>query len=148
MNREFAYSQRLIFPVEIELSALEVSLIKEYIKDFENLGFELAISSPIKVKLLGTPSDIKNGLEEETLKEILSDLASSDKSESFNSREHFAATYACKAAIKTGDTMSDIEISKLLKDLMNCSMPYSCPHGRPIILDIKLGELDQNFMRT
>ena len=57
-------------------------------------------------------------------------------------------TMACKAAIKGGQSLTQAEIRKLLENLMDLSNPYTCPHGRPIIMRLKEYELMKLFKRV
>jgi DNA mismatch repair protein MutL len=59
-----------------------------------------------------------------------------------------AAAYSCKAAIKAGDKLSEEEMRLLIDQLFATSMPYVCPHGRPIVVKISLDEFDRRFGRT
>jgi DNA mismatch repair protein MutL len=54
---------------------------------------------------------------------------------------------ACTSAIKSGDKISDIEIKSLLSDLSKCENPYSCPHGRPTIIEIPKNYIEKKFLR-
>ena len=61
--------------------------------------------------------------------------------------DYIAATYACKAAIKAGDNLSYLECAELIDQLFNTNYPYYCPHGRPIIINLTIDELDKRFER-
>ena len=63
-------------------------------------------------------------------------------------RESLAAGFACKAAIRTGDELSNEEMTALVDELFATQQPGSCPHGRPTFIEIKLSELDHRFGRT
>jgi DNA mismatch repair protein MutL len=58
-----------------------------------------------------------------------------------------AASFACKAAVKAGDQMSKDEMVMLVNRLFSTEHPYYCPHGRPIIMQLSLEELDRRFER-
>ena len=61
--------------------------------------------------------------------------------------DSLAASYACKAAIKAGDILNDDEMHSLVDRLFATKNPYFCPHGRPIIINLSLEELDKRFER-
>ena len=61
--------------------------------------------------------------------------------------EYIASTYACKAAIKAGDKLNDYECRELVDKLFSTEHPYYCPHGRPIIINLPIEDLDQRFER-
>ena len=58
-----------------------------------------------------------------------------------------AATYSCKAAIKAGDKLEEQEMKVLVDQLFSTEHPYYCPHGRPIIVNLGIEELDRRFER-
>ena len=61
--------------------------------------------------------------------------------------EYIASTYACKAAIKAGDKLTSIECKELIDQLFSTEHPYYCPHGRPIIVNLPIEDLDKRFER-
>jgi DNA mismatch repair protein MutL len=63
-------------------------------------------------------------------------------------RDNLAKSYSCKSAIKAGDPLNEPEMRSLIDQLFATSMPYVCPHGRPIVLRISIEELDRRFGRT
>ena len=58
-----------------------------------------------------------------------------------------ASTYACKAAIKAGEKLSPDECKELVDELFSTEHPYYCPHGRPIIVNLTINDLDKRFER-
>jgi len=61
--------------------------------------------------------------------------------------DYMAATYACKAAVKAGDKLDDNECISLVDKLFSTKHPYYCPHGRPIIINLSMNDLDKRFER-
>ncbi len=61
--------------------------------------------------------------------------------------DQIAAIYACKSAIKAGDSLKVEERINLIDRLFSTNHPYYCPHGRPIIINLSIDELDQRFER-
>jgi DNA mismatch repair protein MutL len=94
------------------------------------------------------PIDIKPGKEEISIKEILQQYEEYEKVLKTDKQDLVAASFACKAAIKTGQQLSQEEMKNLLEDLNKCENPNSCPHGRPIIIEFPLIELDRRFGRS
>ncbi|MDO5041785.1 MAG: DNA mismatch repair protein MutL, partial [Peptoniphilus sp.] len=54
---------------------------------------------------------------------------------------------ACKAAVKAGDKLSHLEIESLIKQLINCQNPYTCPHGRPTVIKKSKYNFERMFLR-
>jgi DNA mismatch repair protein MutL len=148
MNNQFMNAQTLLFPVRIQLNSSEMSIVKEFENELQSLGFIFSILNTDELELTSVPVDIATGDESVSLKDILDDFEQTQKSATSTHRDSLAASYACKAAIKTGKLLSQEEARKLISDLKLCEMPYSCPHGRPVIIELSLKDLDKWFGRT
>jgi len=61
--------------------------------------------------------------------------------------EEMIAKTVCRHAVKANDSLGKEELEKLLEDLKGCTMPYTCPHGRPTVIEMSLKELDRRFGR-
>lgn len=147
MNREFSYSQELLFPVTIKLTPSEMSLIEELEQDLKSLGFNLKKISEDKLEIASVPLDTINGEEINAFKEIIDTFDEYQKVRHTSKRDNLAASYSCKSAIKTGQKLSVEEMRNLLSELQKCQVPYACPHGRPIIIEFSLEFLDKKFGR-
>ena len=62
--------------------------------------------------------------------------------------EHTIAKTVCRHAVKAHDPLAGAELEKLLDDLRHCAMPYTCPHGRPTLIEMNFRELDKRFGRV
>ncbi len=81
--------------------------------------------------------------------DVLLELIRLQRSDSLTGlAEEVIARRACRAAIKAGDELTKPELRKLMDDLGRCEKPYSCPHGRPTLINISLGELEKKFKRV
>jgi DNA mismatch repair protein MutL len=146
LNNKIPLSQQLLFPITINLSLQDYEIAKELLEDLKNLGFEIKLFSNNSVVLDGIPSDVKLGNEENILKEIIYDIRNY-KEPNMDTKDFLAKTFSCKAAIKFGDSLSQIEMMALIDQLFATEMPYVCPHGRPIVVKISVDELDKKFGR-
>ncbi len=147
MNKEFRSSQTLLFPVSFSISPSQKALIEEIREELFDIGFDFDLEAN-KAILKAIPTDISNGNEELSLMEIVSEYEENQKIKHTEKRENIAASFSCKSAIKTGKKLSQEEMKALATDILKCDMPYVCPHGRPVILDFTLKELDRKFGRT
>ncbi len=147
MNREFSYSQQLLFPVTIKLTPSEMNLIEEIKTDLNSLGFIFNILSSDKIEITSVPLDTINGEEINSFREILETFDEYQKVRHTNKRDNLAASYSCKSAIKTGQKLSIEEMKNLINELKKCEVPYACPHGRPIIIEFTLDFFDKKFGR-
>ena len=86
------------------------------------------------------------GNESTVIRDIIDNyITNKENSSSF--MESLAASYSCHAAVKAGDSLSKEEMKLLVNNLFSTKHPYYCPHGRPIIVQLSLEELDQRFER-
>jgi DNA mismatch repair protein MutL len=141
-------SQQLLFPQTLELSAGDFALAKDLIPHLQAIGFELKLFGKNAIVLEGVPTDVKAGTEGSILQDILDEFKNNQHRVKLDARDNVAKSFSCKAAIKAGDKLSDVEMRVLIDQLFGTSMPYVCPHGRPVVVKISLSELDRRFMRT
>jgi DNA mismatch repair protein MutL len=139
-------SQALLFPVKVDLSfedKLTVNEIKEYLN---SIGFILNEFGQNTVIIEETPLGIPLGDEKKELLDIIDNYKLYKKNR-MDSMEAVAASYACKRAIKAGQKLSKDEMLELINDLFQCEFPHVCPHGRPVIIDLTIKELNKRFRR-
>lgn len=148
INESLPYSQTLLFPVELEVNTSERTLLKELEKELSTLGFHYTLRDDGKVEVSAVPVDVRTGQEEGSLREILEQYREYEQLRNTDARDNLAASFACRASIKTGDTLSIPEMRQLVEDLYATSLPYVCPHGRPVVVEFPLQELDRRFGRT
>jgi DNA mismatch repair protein MutL len=147
-ERTEAKSQQLLFPQTIEMTPGDAALVKQLLPLLQKLGFNLKIFGQTTVIVDGIPTDVRVQDEGAILKNVL-DLFKENEHEIKNEpRERLAKVYSCKAAIKSGDPLNDMEMRSLLDQLFATKIPYTCPHGRPAIIKLSLSELDKRFGRT
>ncbi len=142
------YSQTLLFPVSLELNTSERILIKELDDELQKLGFKFEQHDDGKAEISAVPVDVRTGQEEAALREILEQYREYEQVRNTDARDNLAASFACRASIKTGDMLSVAEMRQLVEDLYATSLPYVCPHGRPVVIEFPLQELDRRFGRT
>ena len=140
-------SQQLLFPVTIHVSAPEASLIRDLEEDLSSLGFDLKFFGNTTVVLDGVPSDLKPGQEERILQDTLESFREFRKETATSARDTLAKSLSCRMAVKAGDTLAEDEMRALLGQLAQATMPYVCPHGRPVLLRLSTEELDRRFGR-
>ncbi len=147
-DADFPFSQQLLFPKTVELDPGSFALVKELLPYLNKLGFEIKFFSKNTVVIEGVPDDVKRGSEEQVLLELLDEYITNHREKKLEDRDNLAKSYSCKTAIKAGDRLSEKEMRLLIDQLFATSMPYVCPHGRPIVVKISLEEFDRRFGRT
>ncbi len=148
LSTDIPFSQQLLFPITIQFDPASYEILKEIYPYLQRLGFQLKFSQRYYITIEGVPDDIKNGSEERILKEILEEYQNNQLEKKLEEKDNIAKSYSCKTAIKAGDKLSDSEMRLLIDQLFATSMPYVCPHGRPIVIKITLEEFDRRFGRT
>lgn len=147
-DADLPFSQQLLFPKTIEIDPGKFQILKEINSYLIKLGFELKFFSKNTIVIEGVPDDIKSGSEERILIELIEEYISNQSEKMLEERDNIAKSYSCKTAIKAGDKLSEKEMRLLIDQLFAASMPYVCPHGRPILVKISLNEFDRRFGRT
>ncbi len=142
------FAQHLLFPQTIVVDPADYLLAKELEPYLINLGFALKYQAKNTIVIVGIPSDVKVEHEVETLIGILHEFRNNEQHNQLEVRDNLAKSYSCKAAIKAGDKLTENEMRILVDKLFATSMPYVCPHGRPIVIKIPLEEFDKRFGRT
>jgi len=148
LDADIPFSQQLLFSKKIELDPARFELIKELHGHLNKLGFELKFSGKKYVVIEGVPDDVKRGTEEKVLLEILEEYSNNQQEKDYEEKDNIAKSYSCKTAVKAGDKLTENEMRLLIDQLFATSMPYVCPHGRPIVVKISLNEFDRRFGRT
>ena len=142
------FAQQLLFAQTIQVDPADYELLKELEEYLVKLGFEIKFFSKRTIVISGVPSDVKIGSEVDTLLEILNEYRRNQVEKQLDARDNLAKSFSCKAAIKAGDKLSEHEMRLMVDQLFATSMPYVCPHGRPVIIKIPLEEFDKRFGRT
>lgn len=147
-NADLPFSQQLLFPKNLVLEPGSYEILKIIYSYLQKLGFNIKFFNQNKILISGVPQEIIAGEEEKILLDIINEYKINEREKELDRRDNVAKSFSCKAAIKAGDVLSENEIRLLIDQLFATSMPYVCPHGRPIVLKISLEEFDRRFGRT
>ncbi|HCN76385.1 MAG TPA: DNA mismatch repair protein MutL, partial [Verrucomicrobiales bacterium] len=112
------------------------------------LGIEAEPFGPNIFKIEALPSFVRADDPAAWLDRVVEELKSlSSRTSSLRLGEDMIATTVCRHSVKANDRLSLPEQQALLEDLFACEMPYCCPHGRPTLIQMSLGELERKFGR-
>jgi len=140
--------QPLLTPVVINLSFEEAETMKENIESLIELGFSIEEFGGTSYKINSVPAVLANLDIKKLVKEVLNDLESEDTDKKADQQSNKAITYlSCRSAYKAGDKIPLEEIYELLDQLEKTETKYTCPHGRPVKIELTLKELDKMFLR-
>ena len=140
-------SQRLLIPVTIELSRPDMAFLSRNAEFVEQVGYEVELFGQNTVKLSAIPAALPQDRAGDTFRDMLSRAIDSGSSATARTDLETVAMSACKAAVKANDKLTVEEAVALLKQLAQCEQPFTCPHGRPTILNISTREIERRFGR-
>jgi DNA mismatch repair protein MutL len=141
-------SQQLLFPKTLELDPGTYAVVKEIDRFLSKLGFEIKFFSRNTIVIEGVPDDVNQGVEEKILLEIVDEYIHNQREKKLDQKDNVAKSYSCHTSIRAGDKLSEQEMRLLIDQLFATSMPYVCPHGRPVVIKLSLEEFDKRFGRT
>lgn len=149
-NQELS-SQEMLLPEKLTFSPAILSTIKTNLELFNKIGYKLANFSSNSCDIVAIPTITIGHEPVQGFYEIVNDLQNAhqqDHSSRWNEiKDKLIATLACHASIRAGEHLTTPVINKLIQDLFSCNLPYSCPHGRPIIWELDRYQLEKNFKR-
>ena len=139
-------SQQLLFPHTIELSPEDHDYLMQILPYLERLGFVIKGFGGRTVVVEGVPSGLRIGSEEKILVNII-DEYKKNRGKDIEIHEKVAKSFACRSAVMAGDKLTTETMQYLIDKLFTTENPYFCPHGRPILINITLDEIDRRFQR-
>jgi DNA mismatch repair protein MutL len=141
--------QHLMFPITLELGKKEALVTQARLGDLNKAGFLLEEFGSNSFLVRALPSAVAQGARAETVvREVIDELVEKTESRKLLvPAEEVLITASCKMAVKAGDPLTFDEMNGLLADLLQCENPYTCPHGRPIIVEIGNADMDRRFGR-
>jgi DNA mismatch repair protein MutL len=141
-------SQQLLFPALADLSPDQFDLLLELGPSLQQLGWDLAPLGPPTVMIRGLPADVREDRPGSLLRDVLDGIAEeSGRGAQEDLSERVARSYACHAAVRAGDPLTQDEMRVLLDRLFATSRPHGDPHGRPTFVRLELDELHRRFGR-
>jgi len=145
-EREQLVSQKLLFPINIELDPGAYNRAEEAMDELNTLGFEIRPFGSRSVAVYAAPAVARGENPEKILRDIIDDLVGLE-SEGEKTHKRLAQSFACHAAVKSGYHLTEEEMAALVADLFRCHNPYVCPHGRPTLIKLSKSELEKRFGR-
>ncbi|HXT11858.1 MAG TPA: DNA mismatch repair endonuclease MutL [Candidatus Angelobacter sp.] len=148
-QKQQADSQKLLLPETVELSARDANFIREQLATLSRLGVSLSEFGERTFLLDALPPFVKVSDARKFVLELLDELkAAGQEVNSLRLGEHTVAKTVCRHAVKANDPLAGPELENLVVDLRRCAMPYTCPHGRPTLIEMNFRELEKKFGRS
>ncbi|WP_028392760.1 DNA mismatch repair endonuclease MutL [Bacillus cihuensis] len=140
--------QELLVPITLEFSNDECIRINENMGELEKVGIFLEEFGYNSFIVRAHPQWFPRGIEQEIIEEMIEQLLSMKKVDIRKLREEAAILMSCKASIKANRHLRNDEIQALLDELRQSSDPFTCPHGRPIIIHYSSYDMEKMFKRV
>lgn len=137
--------QMLLDPIVLEISNVDMLKVETNIDMFLNFGFEIELFGNNHIMIRGVPTVFGNPESEKFILQIIDNI--DDLKNSYDLKGDKFASMACRAAIKANDKIHTMEMKKLLHQMELCENPFTCPHGRPTIVEISKKEIEKMFKR-
>ena len=138
----------LIIPMVLKYSANELLLLKESLPSLMKFGFEIEEFGGQSLVVRTIPVWVQNLDAKLIVETILQQIIYDNKVDIGKLRESVAIMMSCKGSIKANQYINEHEIKQMLVDLCLCDQPYTCPHGRPIIVKLTKYEIEKLFKRV
>lgn len=147
LNEPINDTQALLMPLTFEFTTDEIILIEKYRQELENAGVFLEPFGGQTYAVRSHPTWFPKGLEDEIIRDIIHEVIQEGKIHIGKMRDELAALMACKRSIKANHALKIDEMERLLHDLRQTENPFTCPHGRPVIIHFSYYEIEKMFKR-
>jgi len=148
LRKTSVVNYELLLPINLTFTTSESLLINDKLDIINSLGIKLEEFGGGSFVVRMVPLWIKQNDVKEYVEDIIMQVIREKKSTKEEFLDGISKSLACKRSIKANEFMSPIQISYLLEDLIKCENPYTCPHGRPIIIKYSKSQVEKWFKRT
>ncbi len=142
-------SQKLLLPETIELPPRDAQFLREQLTALTRLGVGLSEFGERTFLLDALPPFVRAADPRRFVFDLVDELRAAGREVNLaRLGEHTVAKTVCRHAVKANDYLAEAELENLINDLRHCAMPYTCPHGRPTLIEMNYRELEKKFGRT
>ena len=141
-------SQQLLTPILYDAGAAESAVLESHLEELRAVGFDIERFSGKAFAIAALPPELVRGDLDGFLRKLIDASMEEKGSHVGRVREKVCASLACQAAIKVHRPLGGDEMARLVAELLDSSNPYACPHGRPIIVDIRHADIERHFHRV
>jgi DNA mismatch repair protein MutL len=148
MEEQGVPSQRLLLAQTFELAPRDAEWVERNAETLQKMGIGIEPfgQNAFKIDSLPTFLDVSDPVT--FMRKVIDGLKSaSNGSSAMRLGEDMIAKTVCRHAVKANDPLRYLEVEKLITDLLQCDLPYCCPHGRPTMIQISHAELEKKFGR-
>jgi DNA mismatch repair protein MutL len=148
MEEQGVPSQKLLLSQVFDLPPRDSDWVERNMSILQKMGIGIESFGPNTFKIDSLPMFLNASDPAQFMRKVIDDLKSASNSSSeMRLGEEMIAKTVCRHAVKANDPLRYPEVEKLIRDLLDCDLPYCCPHGRPTMIQISLAELEKKFGR-
>jgi DNA mismatch repair protein MutL len=148
METQGVPSQRLLLPLTLQVTPRDADWLEQNLPVLTRAGIALEPFGPGTFKIDSLPTFLRGHEPLQLVREIIDDLReTSAQTSRLRLGEDMIAKTVCRHAVKANDFLREPELVRLIQDLLACELPYTCPHGRPTMIQMSYGELEKKFGR-
>ncbi|MBT2581975.1 DNA mismatch repair endonuclease MutL [Planococcus sp. ISL-109] len=140
--------QSLLLPLTFHYSRNEALHLKEQLPALEESGVFLEEFGDTSFIVREYPTWFPKGFEQEVIEDLIEQVLADRKVDIKKLREEAAIMMSCKRSIKANHYLQKHEMERLLADLKKVEQPFTCPHGRPVIIHFKTYDIEKMFKRV
>ena len=146
INNRDIVSQPLMLPYVLDCTSAQFDIMNQIKSNLEELGFEIEYFGDLTFKISAVPVDLSEMNLGAFFENVLQDKTITQNLKAADLLRSKLAQWACKAAIKAGDRLTDAQVKEIFRQMKN-GLPMQCPHGRPCIFTFTRNDLDKMFKR-
>jgi DNA mismatch repair protein MutL len=148
MEEQGVPSQKLLLPQTFDLPPRDAEWVERNASTLQKMGIGIESFGPNTFKIDSLPVFVAAADGVQFMQSVIDELkGASNSSSPLRLGEDMIAKTVCRHAVKANDPLRYPELEKLIRDLLDCDLPYCCPHGRPTMIQISLAELEKKFGR-
>jgi len=147
IERQAPSSQQLLTPILYDTGAAEGAALESHLEELRAVGFDIERFSGNSFAIAAMPPELVRKDVDRFLQKLIDASLEEKSSHLERAREKVVASLACQAAIKVHRPLTGDEMARLVGELLESSNPFACPHGRPIIVDIRHLDIERHFHR-
>jgi DNA mismatch repair protein MutL len=133
----------------MELPVRDAQFLREQLATLARLGVGLSEFGERTFLLDALPPFVKTNDPRQFVLSLVDELKAAGQAvNTLRLGEHTVAKTVCRHSVKANDPLARPELENLIEDLRHCAMPYTCPHGRPTLIEMNFRELEKKFGRT
>lgn len=138
----------LLIPIKLSFTQSEAILINEKKETINSLGIDFEEFGGTSFIVRSVPLWVNQSIASDYIEDVFMQVIREKKSTKEEFLDNLAKSLACKRSIKGNEFIGKTQIDFLLEDLVKCSNPYTCPHGRPIIIKYSKYQIEKWFKRV